>query len=82
MDTFHAVFSPDLHKWTGDFVSSVTIDRFVKNYNEINLSDRRFSNMSKNKEPSLKGTFASVLILGAFILVSWLGVFLLYLARN
>ncbi len=38
--------------------------------------------MSKKNEPFLKGTFASVLILGAFILVSWLGVFLLYLARN
>jgi hypothetical protein len=38
--------------------------------------------MSKKNEPSLKGTFVSVLLLGAFLLVSWLGVFLLYLARN
>ena len=38
--------------------------------------------MNKKNEPSLKGTFTSVLLLGAFILVTWLGVFLLYLARN
>ncbi|TMV47636.1 cytochrome c oxidase subunit 2A [Paenibacillus mesophilus] len=33
-------------------------------------------------EPSLKGTFAAVMLLGAFLLVSWLGVFVLYMARN
>jgi len=38
--------------------------------------------MRKKDEPSLKGTFVSVLLLGAFILVSWLGVFFLFLARN
>jgi len=38
--------------------------------------------MPKKEEPSLKGAFASVLILGAFILISWLGVFALYLIRN
>ena len=38
--------------------------------------------MRKKDEPSLKGTFVSVLLLGAFILVSWLGVFVLYIARN
>ncbi|TNJ58667.1 cytochrome c oxidase subunit 2A [Paenibacillus hemerocallicola] len=34
------------------------------------------------REPSLKGTFAAVMLLGAFLLVTWLGVFFLYLARN
>jgi len=38
--------------------------------------------MSGKNEPPLKGTFASVLLLGAFLAASWLGVFLLYLARN
>ncbi|MFC3768496.1 cytochrome c oxidase subunit 2A [Paenibacillus sp. GCM10012303] len=33
-------------------------------------------------EPSLKGTFAAVMLLGGFIAVTWLAVFVLYLARN
>ncbi len=37
---------------------------------------------STESEPSLKGTFASVMMVGAFLLVSWLGVFLLFLARS
>jgi hypothetical protein len=36
----------------------------------------------QGSEPSLKGTFAAVMLLGAFLLVSWLGVFILYMARN
>ncbi|WP_166240487.1 cytochrome c oxidase subunit 2A [Paenibacillus turpanensis] len=32
-------------------------------------------------EPPLRGAFASVLILGAFIAVSWLGVWLLYTSK-
>lgn len=38
--------------------------------------------MHKKYGPSLKGTLVAVLLLGAFILVAWLGVFFLYLARN
>lgn len=38
--------------------------------------------MYKKDEPSLKGTFVSVMLLAAFILVSWLGVFFLFLARH
>lgn len=38
--------------------------------------------MSNKKEPPLKGTFASVLLLGGFILMTWLGVFILYLVRE
>lgn len=38
--------------------------------------------MQKKEGPSLKGTLVAVLLLGAFILVSWLGVFFLYLSRN
>lgn len=34
------------------------------------------------QEPSLKGTFASVLLLGAVIVLMWTGVFLLFIARN
>jgi hypothetical protein len=36
----------------------------------------------KKEEPALKGTFASVLLLGAFIAVTWAGVFLLFISRN
>ncbi|MFS8631073.1 MAG: cytochrome c oxidase subunit 2A [Bacillales bacterium] len=35
----------------------------------------------QHEEHDLKGTFVSVMILGAFLLVSWLGVWSLYLAR-
>ncbi|WP_241158477.1 cytochrome c oxidase subunit 2A [Cohnella candidum] len=38
--------------------------------------------MKKKDKPSLKGTFVSVMLLGAFILVAWIGVFALYMARN
>jgi hypothetical protein len=34
------------------------------------------------KEPALKGTFAAVMLLGAFIAISWIGVFVLFVSRN
>jgi len=41
------------------------------------------SKPDENKEePALKGTFASVMLLGAFIVVTWIGVFALFMARN
>lgn len=36
----------------------------------------------KENESSLKGTLASVLLLGAFIVVTWLAVFYLFLERS
>ncbi|RNF41193.1 cytochrome c oxidase subunit 2A [Planococcus salinus] len=35
-----------------------------------------------SQEASLKGTFVSVLIIAAFMLISWFSVFLLFLERN
>lgn len=35
-----------------------------------------------NPEPSLKGTFVSVMLLGGFLMLSWLFVFFLFLFRN
>ncbi|WP_281883581.1 cytochrome c oxidase subunit 2A [Paenibacillus sp. YYML68] len=35
----------------------------------------------KNEQP-LRGTFASVMLLGVFIIVTWFAVFGLYLIRN
>jgi hypothetical protein len=34
------------------------------------------------EEPALKGTMAAVLLLGAFIAASWIGVFILFVVRN
>ena len=36
----------------------------------------------KDKEQTLKGTFVSVLLLALFIVVTWLGVFVLFIARG
>lgn len=37
---------------------------------------------SKKKEPtSLKGTFIAVMLLGTFLIVSWFGVYALFLVR-
>lgn len=36
---------------------------------------------NKDEEENLKGTFISVMILGGFIIASWLGVWLLFLSR-
>lgn len=38
-------------------------------------------NPAKEKEPNLKGTFASVMILGAFLVVTWIGAFSLFISR-
>ncbi|WP_127530355.1 cytochrome c oxidase subunit 2A [Paenibacillus kobensis] len=38
--------------------------------------------VKKGDEPALKGTFVSVLLLGAFIAISWIGVFVLFIVRN
>ncbi|GIP39082.1 hypothetical protein J31TS4_23620 [Paenibacillus sp. J31TS4] len=40
------------------------------------------SRTSGETESSLKGTFAAVLLLGGFIILTWAGVFLLFLARQ
>jgi len=36
----------------------------------------------REEESSLKGTFMSVMLLGAFILISWVAVFLLFIERQ
>jgi len=36
----------------------------------------------ESKEHSLKGTFASVMLLGAFLAITWIGVFILFVARD
>jgi hypothetical protein len=51
----------------------------------VNPDKTRVAQPGENRlaqESSLKGTLASVMILGGFIAVTWLGVFMLFLARN
>jgi len=36
---------------------------------------------NQDKEPNLKGTLISVSFVGIFILVTWIGAFLLFLSR-
>lgn len=36
----------------------------------------------EKKESPLKGTLAAVMILGGFLFLTWLGIFILYLLRN
>lgn len=43
---------------------------------------RREPEATEQETGSLKGTFASVMLLGAFIALSWLAVFLLFVYRN
>lgn len=45
----------------------------------------REDDMDNNKEkaePVLNGTFAAVLLLGAFLIASWVAVYLLFISRN
>ncbi|WP_420852112.1 cytochrome c oxidase subunit 2A [Paenibacillus hamazuiensis] len=37
---------------------------------------------TEHKESSLKGTFASVMLLGFFLVLTWAGAFALFLHRN
>lgn len=37
---------------------------------------------AEEKEQSLRGTFVSVLLLGAFLALVWVGIFVLFIARD
>lgn len=52
-------------------------------------TDKTKSNLKKSveknihrEEHSLKGTFVSVMMLGGFLVLSWLSVFILFIFRN
>jgi uncharacterized membrane protein YqhA len=38
-------------------------------------------NNQKQEETQLKGTLVSVMLLGAFLLLTWVGVFVLFISR-
>lgn len=45
------------------------------------LDQRPIKRQKKEEKSSLKGTFVSVMTLGLFIIISWAGVWVLYLTR-
>ncbi|SDN66433.1 cytochrome c oxidase subunit 2A [Alkalicoccus daliensis] len=49
---------------------------------ENSYADRKKETKPDPEETSLKGTFVSVLIIAAFMLLSWASVFWIFLERN
>ncbi|MGO4495602.1 cytochrome c oxidase subunit 2A [Paenibacillus sp. 2RAB27] len=47
-------------------------------YKQAQVSERT----EHKPEPSLLGTFASVLLVGLFLVISWVAVFLLFISRQ
>lgn len=46
------------------------------------MAEDRKPHGSHEEEPPLRGAFVSVMIVGGFILLSWIGVFVLFLNRG
>lgn len=52
-------------------------------HNELETSnDNEVTPELVKQETSLKGTLVSVFLLGIFIIISWLSIFILFIARN
>ncbi|GAA0330039.1 hypothetical protein GCM10008967_20670 [Bacillus carboniphilus] len=49
---------------------------------KTNEAKKMKAKLESDIEKNLKGTFASVLLLGGFIVLSWAGVFFLFLSRT
>ncbi|MEC5422510.1 cytochrome c oxidase subunit 2A [Virgibacillus sp. C22-A2] len=45
------------------------------------VQERKPQTDTQKEEPNLKGTFISVMLIGLFIIVSWAGVFALFIGR-
>ncbi|TRM12535.1 cytochrome c oxidase subunit 2A [Lentibacillus cibarius] len=45
------------------------------------LQQKNERSSEKDQSPNLKGTFISVMLLGVFIIVSWVGVYIFYMMR-
>lgn len=50
--------------------------------NNYNKDEAPKNTVTHQEETSLKGSFVSVMLLGAFILVTWALVFVLYIERQ
>lgn len=48
---------------------------------EPKMEKKAMDEQNTGQDENLKGTFVSVLILGGFLVVSWVGVWALYLIR-
>lgn len=44
--------------------------------------EKQVTQTPTEKDTSLKGTLVSVLLLGGFIIISWISVFTLFISRN
>jgi hypothetical protein len=58
------------------FIKKVKEGSIMENY-DLNRKTRT----KVEDQGSLKGTFTSVLLLGGFLILSWVGVFLLFIKR-
>ncbi|WP_269412395.1 cytochrome c oxidase subunit 2A [Lentibacillus daqui] len=45
------------------------------------LQQKKVEKLKTDENSSLKGTFTSVMLLGAFIIVSWIGVWIVFQSR-
>jgi hypothetical protein len=85
--------SQRLHNRYRPFVTIITVACAPRHYNDVDRCksdasrERRNPTMSKvdrhgsGEEHSLKGTFVSVMLLAGFIVLTWLGVFALFISR-
>lgn len=57
----------------------------IKRKGEKKVAESQLKNKEldeeKTEEVSIKGTLASVMLLGGFLIISWFGVWILYLIR-
>lgn len=56
-------------------------ERLVLNVGNLKENYKSVEVSHKTEEPSLKGAFVSVLMLGSFIFLSWMGVYYLFISR-
>lgn len=46
-----------------------------------NVQNRKMKSDTEKNEPDLKGTFISVMLIGVFLIVSWVGIYTLFMVR-
>ncbi|WP_284140099.1 MULTISPECIES: cytochrome c oxidase subunit 2A [unclassified Virgibacillus] len=47
----------------------------------MDQTNKKMHSSDEQESPSLKGTLISVLLLGSFLIVSWFGVYALFISR-
>ena len=56
--------------------------KHIRHNADANAGNQLKSEESHNQGPVLKGTFASVMLLGLFLALTWVGVFVLFMVRG